>query len=212
MRAMILTGIILLFFHQPSNCQTYNSIGLDFGGYIVGTPKHAKAGDKYNSFMESSSSMVGLYYERYLGDLPYSIKGGFYLNEQFNSVISFHIPIEFNGNILGKRNEEGLFLGYTGGISCNFIKDITYGFRFPSPNTSSDIFISKDFYVSPHAGLNTGINFKRMTLSFSGLFHFLIPEYIKYETKYSVNNTPITEYNSNKSIGVSLRAGISYRF
>ena len=212
MRVLILTIVIGFCLNQSLSCQTSNNIGIDFGGYVVGTPKHTLTGDKYNTFMKSSSSIVGFFYERFLGDSPYSIKSGVYLNKQFNSVVSFYIPIEFNGNILGKRNESGLFLGYTGGINLNFIREVVYGFRIPEPNTSSDIFINKDSYISPHFGLNTGINFKRICISFSGLFHFLIPEFVKYETKYVVNSNFVTEYNTNKSIGVSFRAGLSYRF
>ena len=211
MKSIFLT-VIISCINLTANCQKLNTIGVDFGGYAVGTPKYSKDGNEYNPFMKSSSSIVGFYYERFLGKNAFSVKSGIYLNKQFNSIISFYIPIEFNGNLLGKRNDVGFFLGYTGGKNYNFIKDVVYGFRVPAPNTSSDIFISKNKYASPHIGLNAGLNFKKISITICGLFHFLIPEFVKYETTYIDDNHKITEYNTNKTIGISFRTGMCYRF
>lgn len=212
MKKNILLIITTVLWSKIAFSQYSNKIGLDFGGYAVATPKKNLSGDKYNSFMESSSSIVGLYYDRYLGESQFSIKGGFYFNKQFNSLVSFHIPLEINGNLLGKRDESTVFLAYTAGASLNFIREVVYSFRTPEPNTSSDILINKDFYIAPHFGLSTGLNFNRFGILVSGLFHFLVPEYVKYETTFEENSTTTTQYNTNKSIGTSLRIGASYRF
>jgi hypothetical protein len=134
------------------------------------------------------------------------------MNKQFNSILSYHIPVDFNGALYGIRNEKGLFLGYTTGLSFNYIDNVVYGFRFPAPNTSSDIFIKKNFYIAPHLGFNSGLNFNRICLSIGGLFHILVPEFVTYQTSYLIDNRAIIEINTNKSFGVSFKIGLSYRF
>jgi len=191
--------------------QNLNNIGFDLGGYIVGAPKHKLTGDKYNPYMENKSGAFGIFYERYIGDYPYSIKTGFYYNYQFNCVRSIHIPIEFNGNLLGKRNESFAFLGYTGGFSYNKLIDIVSSITyFVEPGTNADVSIKKTSYLAPHLGLNAGINVNKFCFSGSLLYHFLIPEYMNFNTSY--NNNKTIEQNTNSSYGISLRLGVSYRF
>jgi len=204
--------ILLIIFSFSLKAQKLNSIGFDFpSAYIVGAPKHKLSGDKYNPYMENRSGLFGVYYERFLGDYPYSIKAGFYLNYQYNCVRSFHFPIDFNGNILGKRNESLAYLGYTGGFSYNKMIDILSSVWYVvQDGTSANVSLKKDNYIAPHIGLNAGLNYKRIGLAVAFFYHFLVPEFVDYEVKY--NNLTITEHNTNMSYGVSLKFGILYRF
>lgn len=204
--------ILLLFFLSILvKAQQCNNIGFDFGGFIVSAPKLKLVGDKYNPYLENRSALLGLYYERYLGESSYSLKSGLYFNYQFNCIRSFHVPVEFNGSILGKRNEKYLYLGYTGGFSYNSMIDVLSSVSyFVEPGTSADVAIKKSKYIAPHIGLNGGINFKRVCLSGIVLYHFLIPEFIDYKVTY--NNHQVVEHNTNSRNGVSFRIGASYRF
>jgi hypothetical protein len=199
--------VILAFASNTLIAQHSNSIGLDLGGYMIRTPKSQKAGDTYNPYIEGSSSLVGLTYERKLTN-SLSLGGGGYLNKQFNSIVSVHLPLEVNGKLIGVTNESLFYAGYTCGISLNFNRLVVTGFEFPAPNTSADVEIKKDFYVTPHAGLHAGVKMGRFDFRVQGLFHFLIPEFADFTTTYN----DVSESNTNGSIGLSLRIGGAYCF
>ena len=189
-----------------------NSIGLDYGGYAVLVPESASIENRKNPYMNSSSSIVGLFYERFLEEKPFSFKAGIYLNKQFESVISYHFPVEASGRLIGKELDNPFFLGYTAGLSYNSISEIVTGFALIPEGVSYDISIIKNSYIVPHLGLNTGINLKKFRLTGSFLYHPFVPKFVEYETKYQKDGQEIIEYSNNKSTGLSLRIGLGYRF
>ena len=201
--------LIVVFFIASNTLfsQHSNSVGLNFGGYMIRTPKTIKNGDVYNPYIEGSSSLVGLTYERKITN-TLSVGGGGYFNEQFNSIVSVHVPLEVNGKLVGRNKESMFYAGYTCGISLNFNRLVVTGFQIPAPNTSADVEIKKDFYIAPHAGINAGVNIGRFDIRVQGLFHFLIPEIADFTTTYD----DITESNTNGNIGLSLRIGGTYCF
>ncbi len=208
-------SIFLMFVISTINAtyaQRYNSIGFDFiGGYIVAAPKLQLEGDKYNPYTKNTSSTLGIYYEKHIEDYPFSIKGGVYFNYQFKCIRSIHIPIDLNGNILGKRNSSFVYLGYTAGASYNSIIDVFSSISYFVPQgTSAEVTIKKDSYLAPHIGFNSGINFKRFGLTGVILYHFFVPEFVNYKVMY--NNLSITENNTNNNYGVTLRFGLNYKF
>lgn len=207
MKKYFLLMVILSIASHTLFAQRLNSIGLDLGGYMIRTPKSQKVGDIYNPYIEGSSSLVGLTYERKITN-TFSLRGGGYFNKQFNSIISVHIPLELNGKLIGKSSESMYYAGYTCGVSLNFNRLVVTGFEFPAPNTSADVDIEKDFYIAPHAGIHAGVKIGRIDIRVQGLFHFLIPEIADFTTTYD----DISESNTNGSIGLSLRIGGAYCF
>ncbi len=174
---------------------------------MIRTPKIKKSGDVYNPYIEGSSSLVGLTYERRITN-TLSLRSGGYLNKQFNSIISAHVPLEVNGKLIGGNSESIFYAGYTCGLSLNFIRLVVTGFESPAPNTSAEVDIKKDFYISPHAGISTGVMLGRFDLRLQGLFHFLIPEIVDFTTTYQ----EVSESNTNGNIGMSIRIGVAYCF
>jgi hypothetical protein len=207
-----ITLFLLFSFATYVYAQRNNNIGFDIiSGYIVGAPKHDLEGNKYNPYMGNTSSAIGIYYERYIEEYPFSLKAGVFFNYQYKCIRSFHLPIDFNGNLLGKRNASTAYLGYTGGFSYNSLIDVSSTISYFVPSgTSAEVSIKKNSYFAPHAGLNAGLNFKRIGISGVVLYHFLVPEFVSYTTTY--NNNTITESNTNMSQGVSIRIGLNYRF
>ncbi len=211
--------VILLFaflFVQTLSAQTYlNKIGIDFfSPYMVKTPKYNLPGNKYNPVMgKSTSSSFGLFYERAFRNHSFSLKTGIYLNKQFNSLVSFYVPIEYNGDVFGNSSESTFFVGYTAGLGLNFIAAFTESVIYSNNVINISSSIKKHFYIAPHVGINAGINLNHLFFSFQGLFNFLVPEFVSYHTVYK-NETgkEITENNVNANWGVSLRAGIGFRF
>jgi hypothetical protein len=202
--------LLLTLFSFVSNTllsQHLNSIGLDFGGFMIRTPKTPKTGDAYNPYIEGSSSLVGITYERRITN-TLSLRSGGYFNKQFNSIVSVHVPLEVNGKLIGGKNESIFYAGYTGGISLNFNRFVTTGFEFPAPNTNAEVDIKKDFYVAPHAGIIAGILIGRFDFKLQGLFHFLIPEIVDFTTTHQ----GINESNTNGNVGLSIRIGGAYWF
>ncbi len=208
-------GLLLLLFAQALFAQDYyNHIGFDYGGFLVKTPKYDLTGNKYNQYMVMSSSMVGLYYERLLNDTPFGFKTGIYLNKQFNSIISVQLPVEFNGNIFGKRYENGFYVGYSAGLNCNFVTTMVSGYITVSQDNSVKgyVDIKRKFYLSPDVGVITGINLNKISLTGQFLFNFLVPEFVTYKTVYkNAQGKEITEYNTNGNWGITFRFGLAYR-
>ena len=204
MKKFFLVLALLIVALSSAFSQRLNSFGFDLGGYMIKAPKTAKGGDAYNPYIESSSSLMGLFYEREITS-SIRVKGGGYANKQFNSVVSLHVPLEVNGNLIG---ESMLYLGYTAGLSANFNRLVVTGLRIPVSGTRADISIIKDFYVAPHAGFHAGLKYGRFDLRSCFLFHFLIPEIVEFTTEYP----GVSESNTNGSIGFSIRFGGAYRF
>lgn len=211
-------GVILLFFLfvQTLSAQTYlNKIGVDFfSPYMVKTPKYDLPGNKYNPVMEkSTSSSFGLFYERTFRNHSFSLKTGVYLNKQFNSLVSFYVPIEYNGDVFGNSSESAFFVGYTAGLGLNFIAAFTESVIYSDNVISISSSIKKPFYIAPNVGINAGINLNHLFFSFQCLFNFLVPEFVSYQTIYKDNTgKEITEDNANAHWGVSLRVGVGFRF
>lgn len=216
--------IILLFFAQILHAQEYmNNIGLNFLGTITTiAPKHNLPGNNENSFMDKSNNLgssFGLYYERFLKNGSSSLESGIYYNRLFyygevHDLREVSVPINFNGDIFGKRRKTRLFFGYTAGLDLNFLAHDKAD-DLDNMLTGADAYVypKKYFYVAPHAGINTGVNFWNMSLSFRFLFHFFVPEYLTFKTVYENDQgKEITEYNTNKSWGTTFRVGLSYRF
>ncbi len=202
---------------QVLSAQTYlNKIGFDFfSPYIVKTPKYDLPGNKYNPFLnESTSGSLGFFYERAFRNRSFSLKTGAYLNKQFNSLVSFYVPVEFNGDVFGSNSETTLFAGYTVGFGLNFISFYAGNPVLLAGNVLDiDMSTKKSFYIAPHVGINAGINLNHLFFSFQGLFNFFVPEFVTYKTVYKNEaSKEITEYNTNANWGVSLRAGIGFRF
>ncbi len=214
MKHLLLTFILCVSLQNIILAQKpkLNSIGLDYGGYAVLVPESASIENRKNPYMNSSSSIVGLFYERFLEEKPFSFKAGIYLNKQFESVISYHFPVEASGRLIGKELDNPFFLGYTAGLSYNSISEIVTGFALIPEGVSYDISIIKNSYIVPHLGLNTGINLKKIRLTGSFLYHPFVPKFVEYETKYQKDGQEIIEYSNNKSTGLSLRIGLGYRF
>ncbi len=212
------TGIIigLLLFAQVLSAQTYlNKIGVDFfSPYMVKTPKYNLPGNKYNPYLEQSTSRsFGFFYERAFKNHSFRLKTGAYLNKQFNTLVSFYVPVEFDGDVFGSSKETTLFAGYTVGVCLNFPSMFTGSTVLPNNVSDIDFQIKKSFYMAPYAGINAGINLNHLFFSFQGLFNFLVPEFVGYKIVYKNEaGKEITEYNTNAKWGVSLRAGIGFRF
>ncbi len=193
-----------------------NKIGFDFENYIVKTPKYNLPGNQYNPYVLSKAGGFGFFYERFFNNTAYSIKTGGYLNKQFGSVVSVSIPVDFNGDIFGKRASTTLFLGYSAGLSMNIMVAAVTGsvfYPYEGKIVSFDISLKKNFYIEPHAGLYAGVNLGRFCFSVQGLFDFLVPEFVSYKTVYKNDqDKEITEYNTNNNWGITIRAGVGYRF
>ncbi len=208
--------IVFLLLMQTLSAQTYfNKIGLDFfGGYIVNTPKKDLPGNRYNTLMNSTSGMFGIYYERFLNNPAFSLKTGAYFNYQFKALGSISIPVEFNGDVFGKRSKTVLFAGYTAGLCLNDVFYNSGGSRFFYDNVIYyEMTIKKHFYIAPYVGINAGINFHRFGFTTNVLFNFFVPEFVNYKTVYKDDQgKEITEYNTNDNWGITLRFGLAYRF
>ena len=210
-------GIIIMLFLlvQTLSAQTYfNKVGFDFfSAYVVNTPKKDLPGNRYNTLMNSTSGMFGIYYERFLKNPAYSLKTGAYFNYQFQALKSISIPVEFDGDVFGKRSKTVLFAGYTAGLSLNDVYYNSGGNRFFYDNIIYyEMTIKKHFYVAPYVGINAGINFHRFGLTTNLLFNFLVPEFVAYKTVYkNEQGKEITEYNSNDNWGITFRFGLAYR-
>ncbi|MBN2638943.1 MAG: hypothetical protein JXR65_07635 [Bacteroidales bacterium] len=224
----IITTFILLALLQAANAQERNNIGFDFfAGSYTKAPKNNLPGNNKNSFIRHSyGRIIGLYYERFLKNQTYSVQGGIYYHRLFQdiqassefAIKSVYIPVELNVNLLGKRNETALFLGYTIGLDFNFIgrhqgsgsdeismynKTAVYYWAMPR----------KHFYMSPHMGPNIGVNFWNLSFSFRYLFDFFVPEYVTFKTVYTNDQgKEVTEYNTNANSGMAFMFGFSYRF
>jgi len=204
--------IMLFLLVQTLSAQTYlNKVGFDFfSPYMVKTPKYNLPGNQYNPYIESSGGGFGFFYERFLNNHSFSIKTGGYLNKQFGSVVSVNIPVDFNGDIFGKRTGTTLFLGYTAGVSFNIMAAVVTGsvfYPYGGKAVSFDVLIKKNFYIEPHAGL------WRMCFSVQDLFDFFVPEFVTYKTVYkNGQGKEITEYNTNNNWGITLRFGLAYQF
>jgi hypothetical protein len=215
-KSVFMIAFILLVQVLPA--QTYlNKIGVDFfSPYMVKTPKYNLPGNKYNPYMKSSGRSFGIFYERFFKNSSFSIKTGGYLNKQFGSVVSVDIPVEFKGDIFGKRASTTLFLGYTAEFGMNIMATVVKGsvfYPYEGKIVSFDISLKKTFYVEPYAGLYAGVNFGRFCFSAQGLFDFFVPEFITYKTVYKNDQgKEITEYNTNDNWGITIRAGAAYRF
>ena len=214
MKHLLFTFILFISLQNITLAQKprLNSIGLDYGGYAVLAPEGASIENRKNPYMNSSSSIIGLFYERFLEKKPFSFRAGAYLNKQFESVISYHFPVEASGRFVGKALDNPFFLGYTAGFSYNSISEIVTGFALIPEGVSYDISIIKNTYVVPHIGLNTGLNLKKFRLTGSFLYHPFVPKFVEYETKYQKDGPEIIEYTNNKSTGLSLRIGLGYKF
>ncbi|MBN2638944.1 MAG: hypothetical protein JXR65_07640 [Bacteroidales bacterium] len=220
MMKKLMVSIILLFTGNLLLAQEYlNKIGLDPAySYVVMTPKYNKPLNQYNPYMRSSGAGYGLSYERLFQSKPYGLKTGFYFIRQFSSVYSFYVPLEFNGDLLGKNKETTLYAGYVAGLGLNFaipsLTGVGSGILIFGPNYfESDITIKKKFYMAPHAGIQAGINLKHLFFSFQGLFHFLVPEFVSYKTLVEDDNgKQTTEYNTNKHWGITLGLGLGISF
>lgn len=212
MKHLLLTFILFISLTNLVLAQKprLNSIGLDYGGYAVVVPESSIENRK-NPYMNSSSSIVGLFYERFLEKKPFSFKAGVYLNKQFESVISYHFPIEANGRLVGKKLDNPIFIGYTVGLSYNRMHEVIYDIPF-SNDIYSSVTITKDSYVAPHLGINAGVNIKRFRLTSSFLYHPFVPKFVEFTTKYQKDGQESIEYHTNKSTGVSLRIGLGYKF
>jgi len=210
MKPLILS-LILFHILNLILAQNPNSVGLDLGGFIINTPKSNFPGDKYNEYISSSSSMVGVYYQRNFTKI--SVKSGLYLNKQFYSLVSAHLPVEIKGIIIGDPETSIAGLNYVGGISMNFLSSIVHGFRFYDDDVISyDIEKTRNIYIAPHVGLNTGLRIGKVNLSGDVLFHFLIPEIVRYDTRYYSNSDIAVEKNTNGSWGISFRFGAALSF
>ena len=213
-KKIVIIIICFLSIQTLSAQDYYNRIGFEYGGYIVSTPRNNLPGNKYNQYMVMSSSLIGLYYERLLNDTPFGLKTGVYLNKQFNSIISVQVPVEFNGNIFGRRYENGFYAGYSAGLNFNFVSTVVSGYITVSQNNivHDYIDIKKNFYLSPDVGVIAGVNLNRISLTAQCLFNFLIPEFVTYKTVYKNDqNKEVTEYNTNNNWGITFRFGLAYR-
>lgn len=214
-------GIIIIFvlLGQAVNAQEYlNKVGFDLASYIVMTPKYNLPGNKYNPYATNSSSgAFGLYYERFFKKHDFSLKTGCYINEQFLSVASFYVPIDYNKSVFGNARQTTFYAGYTAGININIMSNLSPlpggGYFIPLNVISEDFSLKKRFYIAPHAGINAGINLKHIFFSFQGLYDFFIPQFASFKTVYkNSQGKTITEYNTNKNWGFSLRLGMGVRF
>ncbi len=212
-------GIILIFFlfGQAVFGQNYlNKIGFDFENYMIKTPKYNLPGNHYNPYMASTGGGFGFFYERHFKNRSFSLKTGGYLIKQFGSAVSVNIPVDFNGNILGKSTETTLFLGYTAGFSMNIMATLATGsvfYPYEGKIIAFDISYKKHFYIAPHVGLNAGMNISRFCFTVQGLYDFFVPEFVNYKTVYKDDQgKEVTEYNTNNNWGLTFRFGLAYRF
>lgn len=221
--------IILLFLVQALNAQEYkNNIGIDFmGANYVHSPKYNLPGNSKNPFISYSiGNVIGLFYEHFLKNPSYSIQSGIYYVKQFSetsgpggySIYSVDIPVEFNGDLLGKKLKTRLFLGYTGGLGFHFVgghsgEGYNQIYTKQEGPSSYEVYPKKHFYIAPYAGIHTGVNFWNMCFSFRLLYDFLIPKFVTFKTIYqNSQRTTVTEYNTNGSYGFTVRFGLSYKF
>lgn len=211
-------GIIIIFvlLGQAVNAQEYlNKVGFDLASYIVMTPKYNLPENQYNPYTTNSSSgAFGLYYERFFKKHDFSLKTGCYINDQFSSVASFYVPIDYNKSVFGNARRTTFYAGYTAGININIMSNLLTlpdgGDYFLPSNIMT---YKKRFYIAPHVGINAGINLKHIFFSFQGLYDFFIPQFISFKTVYKNDQgKTITEYNTNKNWGFSLRLGMGVRF
>jgi hypothetical protein len=217
MKFKFLFGLFIL----ALNCaniysQYHNSIELDLGGgYIVFTPKRDLYGDRFNPFLQNSAAMCGLNYERYSGSGKYAIKAGCAVMNQYGGVGSLHVPVQFNGVFIGKRGLSRINVGFVGGLSFNSMLFMTRRFMYYPAGADAECEVSfgKRFYAAPHLGVGTAINIGRFAITSDFLFHFFIPEFLTYKVSYTdMMNNRIVEYNTNRSIGITLKLGILFRF
>jgi hypothetical protein len=185
---------------------------MDIGGaYTVFAPKHTLYGDKFNPYLNNSSGMLGLYYERYLGSEKYAIKAGCAIVKQ-GIVRSLQIPIQLGGNIIGERSTSRINVGFVSGIGLNSMFFITKSGFIPL-DTQCDISLKRQFYFAPHIGVNAAVNLRRFAITSEFLFHCFIPEFLLYKVSYmDMQNNRIVEYNTNRNIGMTLKFGLMYRF
>lgn len=213
-KSIFIFAFVLLAQVLPA--QTYlNKIGFDFlSPYMVKTPKYNLPGNKYNPYLElSTSHSFGIFYERYFKKRPFSIKTGAYLNTQFNSLVTVYVPVEFNGDVFGKGSETTLYVGYTAGFNLNFFVASTGSLVYAPNVTYMNSSIKKRFYIAPYAGIHAGINLNHIFFSFQGLFNFFVPEFVTYKIVYKNKaGKEVTEYNTNNNWGVTIRAGMGFRF
>lgn len=205
--------ITALCLSVASYAQRSNRVGIDMGFYAVGVPKHHLSGDTYNPNIKGGSSCVGVFYERGIIQSRYGIKVGLYPSMQFGSILSVHVPVEFNGNLLGCRDTSLFYLGYTGGLSLNVMHSARSMIVALTDNLlDASVSIGRRVYVAPHMGLSAGFNWKRLAVATTGAFHFLIPEFAQFKTTFAENGVAVTQTNTNASIGISLKVGVAYRF
>jgi len=221
----IITTILLLFLLQAAYAQERNNIGFDFFATTYkNSPKYDLPGNNRNSFIQNSNGrMIGLYYERFLKNQSFSIQSGIYYHKSFEEISgsswfkikSVYVPVELNGNLLGKRNKTTLFLGYTAGLGFNFTggQEGSSSDYYDQSTVYYWVMPKKHFYVVPHAGVNAGVNFWNLSFSFRYLYDFFVPEYVTFKTVYTNDQgKEVTEYNTNSNTGRSFRFGFSYRF
>jgi|GEM_PF-6687641 len=208
-RLIVISSILTIFFHTWG--QQNNKIGFEFGSYIIATPKYNLTSNQFNPYTELVSGMFGIFYQRHLNDVPFAIRSGLFFNYQYKCLRSFHVPVEIQGYIIGKKPTSFFQLGCIGGISYNRLVDIlSTVFYFSPPGTNAKIEIQKYNYLAPHIGMMLALNLKRINITGEYLFHFLVPNFIKYTVKY--NNLSVEEHNTNRNYGYSLRFGIAYQF
>lgn len=220
--------ILLLLVMGTLSAQNYrNNIGIDFtGADYVYSPKYNLPGNSKNLFISNSYGHVaGLFYERFLKNPSYSIQSGIYYVKQFTEtsgpggvIYSVDIPVEFNGDLLGKEMKTRLFLGYTGGLGFHFVgghsgRGASLFYTRQEGPSSYEVYPKKHFFIAPYAGIHTGVNFWNMCFSFRLFYDFLIPKFVTFKTTYqNSQGTTVTEYNTNGSYGFSFRFGLSYKF
>lgn len=206
---LLMSGFCSLVFAQNKS-----SIGFDMGGYAVSAPKHMMSGNVRNKYIDGGSSFRGIFYDRFICNAAYSIKTGVYMSEQFDALVSLHIPIEFNGNIFGHRDSTMFFVGYTGGIGVNIALDVDEGIVFLSPGTTNvGVDWKKNFYVAPQVGFNAGFNYWRISVLCSATLSFLVPEFAEFTTSFAEDNGQAqVQTNTNSNMGISIKLGVAYRF
>ncbi|MDR1154072.1 MAG: hypothetical protein LBL04_05125 [Bacteroidales bacterium] len=186
---------------------------LDFGGgYVVFTPKQNLYGDRFNPFLQSSAGMLGLNYERCFASGKYAVKAGCAVVNQYGGVGSLHIPVQLNGIFIGERYFSRINVGFVGGIGLNSMLFMPHRY-FIITDPECEVSFKKRFYVAPHLGICAAVNLGRFAITSDFLFHCFIPEFMLYKVSYTdMQNNRIVEYNTNRSIGMTLKFGIMYRF
>lgn len=209
--------ICFFFVTAPLMAQPRNILGLDLGGYVVLTPKYNLPGNEYHPYVDKNTGgQYGITCERLLGQ-RHGVKTGFYVNEQFKSLLTFYVPIDYNYCFWQHRLRKYSF-GGTAGINLNFLHSNT-GNLFSDLYIQQiiyrdlaldfDVGIKKKFYVAPHAGLWGGMRFGRFGLLMQFLCHYPIPQFVQFTTSYNApDGSRITEMNTNRQFGVSINFGI----